>query len=48
MLSTLLPDLSFGAFGALLASAATGQHAVCLALAVALTLAGFLTRETEA
>jgi hypothetical protein len=44
----MLTDFSFAAFGALISSAATGQHAICLGLAVALTLAGFLTRETEA
>jgi hypothetical protein len=44
----MLADFSFAAFGALLSAAATGQHAICLALAVSLTVAGFLTRETEA
>jgi hypothetical protein len=44
----MLPDLSLAAFGALVASALTSQHAICLGLAVALTVAGFLTRETEA
>jgi hypothetical protein len=40
-------DFSFAAFGALLASAATSHQAACLVLAAALTVAGFLTRETE-
>jgi hypothetical protein len=44
----MLTDFSFAAFGALISAAATGQHAACLVLAVALTVTGFLTRETEA
>jgi hypothetical protein len=45
---TLFTDFSFGAFGAMVASAITGEDVICFTIAAALTIAGFLINEKGA